>query len=149
MLTPPLGVNLICYVYLLNTIFYILSLILFYNRIFILGQEASKGISLIVKLMFILIPTYLFFRLKRLKKDAWFLSIYFHIYFIINNSLVFLEESGYAHPFVRIAGLYSSLTYSISAKLVLSLNIVINLLILAYLLERKNYFFFVKERKVN
>ena len=102
----PLGVRLLSSIYLINAILYILSLLLFYNRILVVGQEVNKVIAWVVRLALIAVPIYLFFRLKYLKKDAWVLAIYFHLFFIINNSLAILEQSGFLNSLIRITGQY-------------------------------------------
>lgn len=137
----PLGIRLLSYIYLVNIILYILSLVLFYHRIIILGIEANREISFIVRLIFVFIPTYLVFGLKRLKKDAWFLAIYFHTFFILNNSLTFLENNGYIHSLIRITGKYGSVIYSPPEKLVLTLNTILNLIILGYLFKKRIFFY--------
>jgi hypothetical protein len=114
---------------------------LVYNRIFILGWEANQWVSWFVRSTFIFIPVYLFFRLGSLKKDAWLLAVYFHIFFLINNSSVLLEYDGYARSLVRIIGIYGSILYTPQQIFLLNLNILINLFILAYLYERRAYFY--------
>lgn len=133
----PWGIRLLCYVYLANALLYLISLVLFYNRIFILGQEANRIISWAIRLIFIFIPLYLYYRLGRLKKDAWFLAIYFHIFFVINNSLAFLEYKGYAYSLVHIAGAYAPLTYSPKQLFALALNTLVNIFILGYLFKKR------------
>lgn len=133
----PGGIRLLCYLYLANAVFYLISLVLFYSRIFILGQEANGVISWAVRLMLLFIPIYLYYRLGQLKKDAWFLAIYFHIFFVINNSLAFLEYKGYAYSLVHIAGGYASVTYSPKQLLALALNTLVNIFILGYLFKKR------------
>lgn len=137
----PLGIRLIRYIYLVNVILYILSLVIFLNRIFILGRQANKGESLVIRLALICMPLYLYFRLRNLKKDAWVLAIYFHIFFLINNSLGFLEFGGYVHSLIRISGVYSSIVYSPTRLFVLALNTIVNLFILGYLFRKRAYFY--------
>jgi len=79
--------------------------------------------------------------LGRLKKDAWFLAMYFHIFFLINNSSALLEHNGYAHSLVRITGIYGLILYTPLQIFLLDLNVLINLFILGYLYERRTYFY--------
>jgi len=137
----PLGVRLLCYIYLVNVVLYGLSLIIVYNRILILGQDANEWVSWLVRSAFIFIPAYLFFRFSHLKKDAWFLAMYFHIFFLVNNSSALLEHDGYMHSLVRIIGIYGSTLYTPPEILLLQLNVLINLFILSYLYERRAYFY--------
>lgn len=136
----PLGVRLLSSIYLINAILYILSLVLIYNRILILGQDTNKWITWLVRLAFIFIPVYLSLRLRRLKKDAWYLAMYFHIFFLVNNSSALLEHNGYTHSLIRIIGIYGSTLYTPPQIFLLHFNILINLFILGYLYARKGYF---------
>ncbi|MCM8795387.1 MAG: hypothetical protein NC928_01665 [Candidatus Omnitrophica bacterium] len=137
---PP-GVKLISYIYLVNLILYFLSLILFYQRILILGKELGIWFTWIIRLIFIFIPLYLYFRLRRLKKDAWFLAVYFHTFFLANNALSLFEYYGYLHPLVKVTGIYTSSSYSLLQTFILFLNTLFNLLILGYLIRIKRYFY--------
>lgn len=137
----PWGVKFICYIYLANTLFYVLSLLLFYNRIIVFGSPAGFFISWSIRGVFIFVPVYLYFRLKGLKQDAWFTAMYFQSFFIINNLLGILESRGFLHEIVRISGLYNSVSYSASAILISVLNIGLNLLIFGYLFKIKTCFF--------
>ena len=139
--TRPLGIELLCYIYLVNVALYLVSQALFDNRIFILGKEANIYIAVLVRLLLILIPVYLAFRLKGLRKDAFFVALLFHLYFIINNCLSFLEHKGYAYALVRITGVYGSTIYSPRQIFVLALSIALNIFILGYILKVREYFF--------
>ena len=87
----PLGIRLLCLVYLLNTILFVLSILLFYSRIIFFGNEAGGVVSWLVRLIFIVIPVYLYFRLGQLKRDAWVVALCFHAFFLINNISGYLE----------------------------------------------------------
>lgn len=137
----PLGIKLLCYIYRVNVVLFILSLLLFYNRILILGQEVNIWLSGMLKLVLIFVPAYLSFKLKQLKKDAWVMAICFHALFIINNMLAFLEYGGHINSLFRITGIYSSTIYSPSEIFVIGLHNLINLSIIWYLfIKRKMYF---------
>ncbi len=138
--TLPTGIKLVSYIYLVNAVFYIFSLVLFYNTIVILGSEAGKLASTLVRFIFILVPLYLYLRLKKLKPDAWFLAVYFQVFFIINSALTLLEHNGYFHAIIRIAGRYSLVVYSRSEISVLFLSTILNALILLYLLRNRKLF---------
>jgi hypothetical protein len=144
--TPPLGISLLCSIYIVNVAFFLLSLLLFYNRVLILGKEAGSLVSEIIKLTLIFVPLYLFFSLKHLKKNAWLLALCFHAVFIINNCSAFLEYKGYTHSLFRIAGIYSSTIYSPSEILLVGLHTLINLYIALYLFSIKGVFFAQKKR---
>ena len=140
----PLGVRLLCYVYITNVVLYILSLALVHNRVLILGRDASQGVSWLFRLALIFIPLYLFIRLSSLKKDGWFLAIYFHISLIINQSSALLEHNGYLPSLVRIIGIYGSTIYTPAQIFLIRVNILINLVILSYLYSRRAYFYLGK-----
>lgn len=144
----PLGIKLLCYIYRVNVVLFFLSLLIFYNRILILGQEAGSWASGIIKLGLIFVPAYLSFGLKQLKKAAWALAISFHIFFIVNNILAFLEYEGYTHSLFRIAGIYSSTIYSPSEILVIGLHTLVNLYILFYLFIIRKVYFIQKKRSL-
>ena len=133
----PLGVRLLCYVYITNVVLYILSLALVHNRVLILGRDVNQGISWLVRLALIFIPLYLFIRLSSLKKDGWFLAIYFHIFFIINQSSALLEHNGYLPSLVRIIGIYGSTIYTPPQIFLIRVNILINLVILTHLILQR------------
>jgi len=67
--------------------------------------------------------------------------MYFHIFFLINNSSALLEDNGYAHSLVRITGIYGLILYTPLQIFLLDLNVLINLFILGYLYERRAYFY--------
>jgi hypothetical protein len=143
--SAPLGVKLICYIYLIEVVLYMLSLAFFLNRIVILGREANVWLSGAVRLVYVFIPFYLFFRLKRLKKDAWILAVCFQVFFLLNNSLALLEYFGCGYSLVRISGIYDPFAYTAAQVFISILNILIMLAILIYLFERR-YVFLKKER---
>jgi len=136
-----MGIKRLCYIYFVNVALYLLSLALFENRILILGKEAGILLTWIIRFGLIFIPLYLGFRLRILKKDAWFLALFFHVYFIINNVSSFLESMGFGHTLVRIVGLYGLLVYSPAQLFVILLNTMLNIFILTYLFRKKIVFF--------
>lgn len=137
----PLGIKLLCYTYRVNVLFFLLSLLLFYNRIFILGKKANIWISWIIRLILFFLPVCLSFHLRQLKKVAWILALSLHTFFIINNVSLFLEYYGHTHSFFRITGIYSSIFYSPSQVIIIALNIAANLFITGYLFRKKRYFY--------
>jgi len=142
---PPLGIKLLSYIYLVNAVLYSMSLVLFYNRILIFGQEANKVISWLIRLALVFIPVYLYIGLRRLKRNAWLLAVYYHIFFFINNGLAFAEYNGYLHPLVNITGFYRYIIYSPSQIFILTLNSIVNLFILGYLLKNRVYFLWYRK----
>lgn len=136
----PLGIRLLCFAYMVNMILFILSLILFYSRIIILGNEAGGAMSSLVRFVFAVIPLYLYFRLGQLKKDAWFLAIGFHTFFLINNISGYLEYQGYAPSIIHITGLYGSAIYSPAQMVVSAINTLINLFVLVYIWKKRHLF---------
>ena len=136
----PLGIKLICLVYIANTALFVISLILFYSRILIFGNEAGAGFSYVIKFFFIFVPLFLYFRLPQLRKDAWVVAILFHIFFLVNNASNYLEYMGYSYSIVHITGLYGSEIYSPAQALIFTLSAIINLLILGYLYKRRHIF---------
>ena len=136
----PLGVKLISYIYLVNALLLFLSQVLFLNRILILGQEASAWVAMSVRIALFVVPVYLYFRLRRLKKEAWVIAIGFHIFFILNNSLGFLEVNDIVNSLVKISGVNSYTIASSYDEVILVFNVLVNFLMLGYLLNRKSYF---------
>ena len=137
----PQGIELLFYIYLLNTVLYIISLALFENRILILGNEANYFLAWLVRLCLIVIPLYIAFRLMSLRKDAFFAAVLFHSYFLINNLSSFLESMHCGQTLVRITGLYGLAIYSPQQIFVIFLNSLLNILILIYLIYKREYFF--------
>jgi len=137
----PQGIELLCYIYILNVVFFIASLLLFENRVLLLGRPANTVLSWFIKAGFAAIPVYLTFRLIALKKDGLIAAILFHICFVINNVTSFLESLGMGHTLVRVTGLYGSAVYSPSQIFVIFLNTLLNLFILFYLFSKKRYYF--------
>lgn len=138
----PLGIKVLSYIYLVNTILFLLSESVFYSRVIILGKEANALMSFLARAGFTLIPLYLYLRLKRLKKDAWFLAVAFHGFFLFNNGIGFLELKGFANALVRFAGVHDIAFYSAFQIVVIVLNTLLNFFILIYLLSRRPYFLF-------
>ncbi len=68
----PLGIKLVCFVYILNTALFVFSTMLFYSRIIVFGNEAGAVLSLFIRFILVFIPLYLYFRLGQLKKDGFF-----------------------------------------------------------------------------
>ena len=138
----PLGIKLISYIYLVNAVLFLLSQGLFYNRVIILGKEAAPLVSFFVRVGFALIPLYLYLRLRRLKIDAWFLALIFHLYFIFNNSIGFLEFKGFLNTLVRFVGIHDAIFYTTFQSIFVVLNILLNFFMFVYLLSRRPYFLF-------
>ncbi len=92
----PSGIELLCYMYFVNVILYLLSLMLFENRILVLGKDAGLLAAWSVRFLLIFIPFFTALRLRKLKKEGWILALIFHVYFIINNCASFLESRGVA-----------------------------------------------------
>ncbi len=136
----PLGIKLVCWVYIVNTALFIFSLILFYSRIIIFGNETSAVLSSFLRFAFIFIPLYLYFRLRQLKKDAWFLAIFFHTFFLINNISGYLEYKGYVYSIIHITGLYGSGIYSSAQVWIFGLSTLANLFILGYIYKKRRIF---------
>jgi hypothetical protein len=137
----PGGIEVLTYIYAVNLCFYLLSLVLFYNNILIAGHGADGILSNLTRFILIAIPVYLFFRLRRLKVDAWFLAVYFHLFFLLNSCLLFLENMGFTHAFIRIVGIYSPSGYSPAQVFALALGTQLNLVIFIYLLKVRRFFF--------
>ena len=136
----PLGIKLVCSVYIVNTVLFVLSLFMFYSRIFILGNEIGPALSSLVRFVLVFIPMYLYFRLAQLKKDAFFLAIIFHLFFLINAVTNYLEYLGCSYSIIHITGLYGSDIFSSTQMLVLCASAVVNLCILGYLYNKRNIF---------
>lgn len=127
--------------YFVNVVLYLLSLLLFENRILILGRDAGLLTAWLVRFLLVFIPVFIALRLRKLNKEGWILALIFHLYFIINNCASFLESRGIAHSLVRITGAYGSLIYSPTQLLAIFLNSLLNILILQYILKKKKAFF--------
>ena len=138
----PNGLRIVCFVYLINAVLYLVSLLLFYNRILVWGKEASFSFGWVVRLAYLAVPAYLFFGLKSVRKEAWFLAIGYHTYFIVNYLFELWEQSGFLHALIRISAPYSSSVYLVPQTIILLLFALVNLLMLLYLMQIKPYFTF-------
>lgn len=136
----PLGIKIIRKIYIINVVFYILSLLFFLNYILILGRYADPAASALVRLLCIAMPVYLYLRLPALKRDSLILAVCFHAALIINNITALLEYNGYSRTIVRITGKFGSAIYSRSEVLFLILSIFVNALILFYFFRKRNIF---------
>jgi len=136
----PLGIKLVCWVYVVNIFLFILSLALFMTRILVLGAEAGPLLSLAVRLWFVCIPAYLWWGLRELKKSAFFLGVFFHIFFLINNLSGYLEYKGLAYSIIHISGYYGSSVYSPAQLFVFALNTLLNIALLVYLFKQRRIF---------
>jgi hypothetical protein len=138
--TIPFGVKLVCSVYIVNTVLFILSLVLFNSRILVFGNETGEALSSFVRFMLVFVPVYLYFRMSKLKKDSLFLAIGFHAFFLVNTASSYLEYMGYFYSIIHITGLYGSDLLSSTQMLVSSLSAIVNLIILGYLYKRRDIF---------
>lgn len=143
----PLGIKLLSYVYLVNILLYTLSILLFHNRILVLGSVANPFLAWCIRLLFLFLPLYLVYGLRRLKKVAWITAIGFHVFLIVNGISIFLECANKLPSLLRITGLFESSFYTPSQIIVLWLNSVINVMILGYLYEEREFFFNLKNKK--
>lgn len=137
----PLGIKLLSYVYLVNVLLYSLSILLFNNRILVVGSQANLYVSWIIRIFFLLLPIYLAYELRRLKKRAWFTAIAFHLFLIVNGITIFLECANKMPSLLRITGVFEPAFYTPSQIIILWLNSVINVMILGYLYEERDLFF--------
>ena len=136
----PLGLRLICYMYVTNVVLYVVSLALFYNRVIIVGNDAGLWLARFVRLLFIFVPIYLYWGLKELKRVGWRVAIFFHVFFILNNASGFLEYYGYGFQGIHFTGNYGAALYTPTQVFTLALNSLVNLIILEYL-SRKAFLF--------
>jgi hypothetical protein len=143
----PLGIKLLSYVYLVNVLLYSLSILLFANRILVFGSLANPFLAWCVRILFLLLPLYLAYDLRRLKKAAWITAIAFHVFLIANGITIFLECANKVPSLLRITGVFEPAFYTPSQIIVLWLNSVINVMILGYLYEERERFLNLKEKK--
>jgi hypothetical protein len=139
--SAPLGIKLLSYVYLVNVLLYTLSILLFANRILVFGFLANPLLAWGVRFLFLFLPLYLAYDLRRLKKVAWIIAIGFHVFLIVNGITIFLECANKSPSLLRITGLFEPSFYTPSQIIVLWLNSVINVMILGYLYEERERFF--------
>lgn len=133
-----LGVNILCWVYLTNAILFIVSLVLCYNHIFVLGHKMSPIPTLLIRSLYIAIPMYLYFGFKRMKKVAWFVAVIFSSFLALNNLTEYLHYKGLAPALVHINGLRNGVSSLGSAQITfLLLSFLLNLAIIFYLWRMK------------
>jgi|GEM_PF-4540317 hypothetical protein len=139
----PFGIKTICSIYIFNAVLYSLLLIFFHNNIYILGKKVPPALSLFSQSLLVLIPVYLFFVLKKLRIEAWFIAVFFQCFFLANNLLQYLEHEGFGFSLIRTAGLNENAALLTPMQIwVLVLNSALNLAILLYLLKNMVYFKF-------
>jgi hypothetical protein len=127
--------------YLVNVALYAVSLVLFENRIFILGVETNLVSGAFVRIALIFIPFYVAFRLRVYALDAWVLAVSFHLFFLVNNATILFERLGFGHAIMRIAGLYGGRSYSRAQLICFALATVLNSIIFVYLICIRKHFF--------
>ena len=137
----PLGIKLLTYVYLVNVLLYSLSILLFNNRILVLGLQANPFFSWLIRIFFLFLPVYLAYDLRRLKIRAWICAAVFHLFLIVNGITIFLECANKMPALLRITGIFEPAFYTPSQIIILWLNSVINVMILGYLYEERELFF--------
>lgn len=138
--TAPLGIKLLSYVYLVNAFLYTLSILLFRNQIIVFGTQAHFSLAWFVRALFLFLPVYLAYDLRRLKKRAWIIALGFHVFLIVNGITIFLECANKLPSLLRITGFFEPPFYTPSQIIILWLNSVINVMILGYLYEERNSF---------
>jgi len=124
--------------YLILIFLHILALALFSTRMVIFGKITTPSITVKLNLLFILFLYLLSSTIKNREKIGFNLAILFHVFFILNNTLIFCKKT----PFLSIEGL-SSGYYVFEAPVILA-SIFTNILILLYLIlcyPRKTSFF--------
>ena len=130
----PNGIIVLSTVYLLSSVLYVASLFLFYNEVVIFGEPAAYQMSLIVKAFLIGFPIFLAARLLATKKDGYLAALCFHFFFIVNSVLMFFENSlTSVYPIFKMDGVFGSLKYTVPQMITISLNLVANIVIFAYL----------------
>lgn len=135
------GIKILCWVYLINAILYMASLLLCFNNIYVFGHKTGIVFSFAIRFLYILVPLYLFFALKKLKKSAWVIAVIFSSYFALNNFTEFLYYKGFSPALVHINGMHNGISTLGSTQItLLFLSIVLNLGIIFYLCRIKYHF---------
>jgi len=132
----------ISYVYLLNAALFSFSLLIFYSRILFFGIEINKPLSYVFSISLIAVSLYLFVRFGRLKKDALWLAVIFHLLFVLNGiGMLLVNVCPLLQPPLRIVGAFGALEYSLRQLIVIALSTILNFLILLYIYDKRKLFY--------
>lgn len=141
------------YFYLISALLLVTSNILFhpYIKVRLIGISQPDAIGSALRYALIAIPLIIFFRLRRLKKDAFITAISYHIFFMTNSLLAFLStltKNPSLNPIIEIAARSESdnlririLEQSVPKRLfIFTLSLIVGIVIIRYLCRNASYF---------
>jgi hypothetical protein len=135
------AIRIISLIYLVNAVLFFFSLLIFYSRILVFGQPAGQVLSALINASLLVVWFYLFLRFPRLKKDAFWVALAVHLFFVLNGIAMLLEHSGGPiRPPLHIVGMFGTSEYSLQQAVVIATNVLLNFLILFYLVVKKDLF---------
>lgn len=151
----PFGILLLCIFYIINALLFISTTLLFlgYIDVIIFGKIMANVPVVFVRFLLTIFPVYLAFGLYYLRKEAWFLTIFYHLFFIINGVLTIsylLSEKTRLRPIFEIAikseykiqRIHDLFGITIHLYLVQTLGVAISLFIIIYLSTKRKIFTF-------
>jgi len=150
----PFGVTFLCVFYVINALlFFVTTLIFFgYLDIIIFGNTIDGMPASLIRLILIIFPLYLALGLPFLRKDIYFLTISYHLFFLINGVLMVLyfheKTNSRLRPLLEIALKPEYKVWRISDLFVTPFHVyfvqivgaIIGVFIIIYLLARKKLF---------
>lgn len=149
----PFTLVLLCMFYVINAILFLATCLIFsgYLDVIIFGGIAQDNLAFLIRVILTVSPLYLAFGLAFLRKDSYFLAIIYHLFFLINSVLVIFclqNINSRLSPILKIASkpeygtikLHNLLLVPFHTYLLQILGIVIGLLVILYLLTKRNLF---------
>lgn len=90
---PPVGIGMLTFFYLLTSVIFAFSTILFYEYldVTIFGIVVPAIFAVIIKIIFVLLPLFIYFGFTRFKRAAWITAICYHAFFIINGTMCMVD----------------------------------------------------------
>lgn len=136
----PFGIALIRYIYMADSTLYMLSLMIFYNKVMVLGTVISGVWSGVVRILITAMPLSLYFGMARPKPTVLYGALLFHIFFVVNSLLSLFRGKIFLDPIIQMVGMVGPSYVSMREATVLVISIIIGLVILVYLFLQRQYF---------
>ena len=147
----PSGIRMLQIFYLVGALFYAFSIVTFYNyiQISLFGRPVGQLWSNVINLLLSVIPFYFYIDLHGPNRRVLYSMYIYHVIFIVNavvSIFKLFNENFFMAPIMQIVektDYFSSGIEpgAISAKVALHLlSILVGIIIISYLLRKKNFF---------
>ncbi|UCG34867.1 MAG: hypothetical protein JSW17_05080 [Candidatus Omnitrophota bacterium] len=138
MKVKDLGIRILAKFYIFLIFLHILPLFVFATQLNICGKVLSATNTFIINILFIGLLWFLYVEIKNIKRAGFWVALVFHSLFTVNSTFVTIG----LQPILMIEGVRP--VTSIWLRPISFASIIINLGVIAYLLRRKQLFFYRK-----